>query len=138
MAQYVSAKHLPAFGGLLSLRSRRAGARRYVDLHIQFRSGTSLERAHELAHEMRDAIETALPRTEVLIQKAMSELMQGRTNFVIAHRLSTIRDADEILVFDHGRIVERGSFADLLVAQGKFSNLVETQITLGATASAVA
>ena len=43
------------------------GARRYVDLHVQYRSGTSLERAHELAHEMRDAIEAALPRAEVLI-----------------------------------------------------------------------
>jgi len=76
--------------------------------------------------------------TEARISRALRALMVGRTSFVIAHRLSTIRDADEILVFDHGRIVERGSFADLLVAQGKFSNLVETQITLGATASAVA
>ncbi len=53
--------------GYHKLRSRRAGARRYVDLHVQFRSGTSLERAHELAHEIRDAIEAALPRSEALI-----------------------------------------------------------------------
>lgn len=48
-------------------------------------------------------------RTEVLIQKGMDELMKGRTSFVIAHRLSTIRDADNIIVMDHGDIVEVGS-----------------------------
>jgi cation diffusion facilitator family transporter len=53
--------------GYHKLRSRRAGARRYVDLHVQYRRGTSLERAHELAHQMRDAIEAVLPRAEVLI-----------------------------------------------------------------------
>jgi cation diffusion facilitator family transporter len=53
--------------GYHKLRSRRAGARRYVDLHVQYRSGTSLERAHSLAHRIRDAIEAALPGTEVLI-----------------------------------------------------------------------
>src|SRR4029453_19251847 len=47
-------------------------------------------------------------RTEVLIQKAMADLMKGRTTFVIAHRLSTIRNADLILMIEHGRIVERG------------------------------
>ncbi len=53
--------------GYHKLRSRRAGALRYIDLHVQYRSGTSLERAHALAHQMRDAIEAALPRAEVLI-----------------------------------------------------------------------
>ncbi len=53
--------------GYHKLRARRAGARRYVDLHVQFRSGTSLERAHELAHLMRDEIESSLPRAEALI-----------------------------------------------------------------------
>ena len=53
--------------GYHRLRARRAGARRYVDLHVQYRTGTSLERAHALAHIMRDSIETALPRAEVLI-----------------------------------------------------------------------
>jgi ATP-binding cassette subfamily B protein len=52
---------------------------------------------------------------------------------VIAHRLSTIRDADEILVFDNGRIVERGTFEQLLARQGCFAELVETQIMVGAT-----
>ncbi len=49
------------------LRARRAGSRRYIDLHVQYRSGTSLERAHELAHAMRDAIEASVPGAEVLI-----------------------------------------------------------------------
>jgi cation diffusion facilitator family transporter len=53
--------------GYHKLRSRRAGALRYVDLHVQYRSGTSLERAHSLAHRMRDAIEQTLPGAEVLI-----------------------------------------------------------------------
>lgn len=53
--------------GYHKLRARKAGSRRHVDLHVQYRSGTSLERAHELAHRMRDAIEAELPRAEVLI-----------------------------------------------------------------------
>ena len=53
--------------GYHKLRARRAGSRRYVDLHVQFRSGTSLERAHESAHQMRDAIVAELPTAEVLI-----------------------------------------------------------------------
>jgi glucan exporter ATP-binding protein len=72
--------------------------------------------------------------TEARVSRALRALMVGRTSFIIAHRLSTIRDADEILVFDHGRIVERGSFSDLLAAQGNFTNLVETQIMAGAIA----
>jgi len=53
--------------GYHKLRARKAGRRRHVDLHVQYRSGTSLERAHELAHRMRDAIEAELPSAEVLI-----------------------------------------------------------------------
>ncbi|MDE8348252.1 MAG: glucan ABC transporter ATP-binding protein/ permease [Acidocella sp.] len=66
--------------------------------------------------------------TESKVGLALRSLMVGRTSFVIAHRLSTIRDADEILVFDDGKIVERGGFAQLLLAKGKFAYLVETQI----------
>ncbi|HVO55531.1 MAG TPA: cation diffusion facilitator family transporter [Solirubrobacterales bacterium] len=53
--------------GYHKLRARRAGSRRHIDLHVQYRSGTSLERAHELAHLMRDAIEAEIPQSEVLI-----------------------------------------------------------------------
>jgi ABC-type multidrug transport system fused ATPase/permease subunit len=56
--------------------------------------------------------------TEVLIQRALEQVMQGRTTFVIAHRLSTIRHADQIIVLDHGRVVERGTHAELLDPQG--------------------
>jgi len=72
--------------------------------------------------------------TEAKVSRALRALMVGRTSFVIAHRLSTIRDADEILVFDDGHIVERGNFQDLLAAQGNFAALVETQIMVGAAA----
>ena len=54
--------------------------------------------------------------------------MAGRTTFIIAHRLSTVRDADEILVFDGGRIVEHGSFDSLLHQNGRFAELVQTQL----------
>lgn len=66
-------------------------------------------------------------RTEVLIQRAMSELRQGRTSFVIAHRLSTIRDADTILVMNEGRIVEQGSHDELLDRQGFYYDLYQSQ-----------
>lgn len=72
--------------------------------------------------------------TEAKVAKALRALMAGRTTFIIAHRLSTVRDADEILVFDLGRIVERGSFAELLAMNGRFAELVKTQLT-GTTTS---
>ena len=66
-------------------------------------------------------------RTEKAIQTAMQRVMQNRTSIVIAHRLSTIRDADLIVVMDHGRIVEKGSHQELLAAKGKYYELVMTQ-----------
>jgi ABC-type multidrug transport system fused ATPase/permease subunit len=54
--------------------------------------------------------------------------MEGRTTFIIAHRLSTVRDADEILVFDGGEIVERGRFDTLVARGGRFAQLVATQL----------
>jgi ATP-binding cassette subfamily B protein len=66
-------------------------------------------------------------RTEVLIQRAMSKLMTGRTTFVIAHRLSTIRDADTILVMDRGQIVEQGTHEELLAARGFYLELYNSQ-----------
>jgi len=66
-------------------------------------------------------------RTEVLIQQAMRELMRGRTTFVIAHRLSTIRNADVILMLEHGKIVERGTHRELLAANGHYAALYQSQ-----------
>jgi ATP-binding cassette subfamily B protein len=65
--------------------------------------------------------------TEARIQKALKVLMRGRTTFVIAHRLSTIRDADQVVVLEHGRIAEQGRYADLIDQGGVFSGLVATQ-----------
>jgi ATP-binding cassette subfamily B protein len=67
--------------------------------------------------------------TEARVTRAMQNLMRGRTTFVIAHRLSTVKDADEILVFDQGRIVERGGFEALVASRGRFSELVAAQMT---------
>ena len=71
-------------------------------------------------------------RTEVLVQKGMAALRAGRTSFVIAHRLSTIRDADLILVMEHGDIVEQGTHAQLLESGGAYVRLYESQFASAA------
>jgi cation diffusion facilitator family transporter len=63
----IAAERPREMAGYHKLRGRRAGARRHVDMHVQFRSGTSLEAAHDRAHALRDAIEAAIPNAEVLI-----------------------------------------------------------------------
>jgi ATP-binding cassette subfamily B multidrug efflux pump len=68
-------------------------------------------------------------RTEILIQRAMMDLMKGRTSFVIAHRLSTIRDADLILVMDNGSIIETGTHKELLAMNGFYADLYNSQFT---------
>jgi ATP-binding cassette subfamily B protein len=65
--------------------------------------------------------------TEAKVQAALDEVMKNRTTFVIAHRLSTIRNATRILVFDGGRIVESGTFDELIEAGGRFSKLAKAQ-----------
>ena len=74
--------------------------------------------------------------TEARVQKALAALMAGRTTFIIAHRLSTVRDADEILVFEGGRIAERGTFDALVRQDGRFAELVKTQLTASAPLAA--
>jgi ATP-binding cassette subfamily B protein len=66
-------------------------------------------------------------RTERLLQRAMASLREGRTSFVIAHRLSTIRDADLILVMEHGAIVEQGTHDELIAAGGAYHRLYQSQ-----------
>ena len=74
-------------------------------------------------------------RTELLVQQAMNALREGRTSFIIAHRLSTIRDADTILVMEHGDIVEQGNHDELIAADGAYARLHATQYANGATES---
>ncbi|MFG1346186.1 glucan ABC transporter ATP-binding protein/ permease [Xanthobacter autotrophicus DSM 431] len=69
--------------------------------------------------------------TEVKVQAALDEVMKGRTTFVIAHRLATVRNADRILVFEHGRVVEAGSFDELVRLGGRFAGLARAQFMAG-------
>ena len=87
------------------------------------------EQAILILDEATSSVDT---RTEVLIQRAMHSLRQGRTSFVIAHRLSTIRDADLILVMESGRIVEQGSHQELLDAEGAYARLYQAQFAKAA------
>jgi len=66
--------------------------------------------------------------SERLVQSALDTLMEGRTSMIIAHRLSTVRDADRILVLQHGKIVENGSHDELMVNNGTYKLLAETQL----------
>lgn len=70
-------------------------------------------------------------RTEVLIQRAMNKLLAGRTSFVVAHRLSTIRDADRIIVMNHGSIVETGNHDSLMARNGFYADLYNSQFSQG-------
>ena len=74
-------------------------------------------------------------RTELLIQEALGELLQGRTSFVIAHRLSTVRRADVIYVIDAGRVAERGTHDELIVANGTYARIYRSQFEHADTAA---
>ena len=97
-----------------------AGERQLVTIARAFLSDPSLL----ILDEATSSVDT---RTEVLVQKAMAALRSDRTSFIIAHRLSTVRDADLILVMEHGAIVEQGTHAQLLAAGGAYSRLYAAQ-----------
>ena len=99
-----------------------AGERQLITIARAFLAAPSLL----ILDEATSSVDT---RTELLVQHAMSALRSDRTSFVIAHRLSTIRDADLILVMEEGRIVERGSHAELLAAGGAFAKLYAAQFS---------
>ncbi len=89
----IAAARTTEVAGYHKLRARRAGARRYIDMHVQYRSGTSLERAHELAHRMRDEIEAEIPRAEVLDPRRAGNLLPGtgRRQRPVPRRLGRVR-----------------------------------------------
>ena len=66
-------------------------------------------------------------RTEALIQNAMNDIQKGRTSFVVAHRLSTIRDANQIIVMNHGQIIETGNHESLMAQNGFYADLYNSQ-----------
>ncbi|MGM7680419.1 ABC transporter ATP-binding protein [Microbacterium sp. A94] len=103
-----------------------AGERQLVTIARAFVAKPSIL----ILDEATSAVDT---RTELLLQHAMAALRQGRTSFVIAHRLSTIRDADLILVMEHGDIVEKGTHDELIAAQGAYWRLYQSQFEQAAT-----
>jgi ATP-binding cassette subfamily B protein len=99
-----------------------AGERQLITIARAFVSQPSIL----ILDEATSSVDT---RTEKLLQHAMASLRSGRTSFVIAHRLSTIRDADLILVMEHGAIVEQGTHEELLAAGGAYAELYQSQFT---------
>jgi ABC-type multidrug transport system fused ATPase/permease subunit len=78
-----------------------------------------------------EATSSVDPRTEALLQQALQRLLAGRTSLVIAHRLSTIEAADQVLLLEHGRVIERGRHPELLAQRGAYFHLYQQQFGEG-------
>ena len=91
---------------------------------VSFARALAFDPAILILDEATSNIDT---ETEEIIQHAMNVLKKGRTTFIIAHRLSTIQHANQILVLDQGKIIERGTHDDLLTSQGAYSEMYEMQ-----------
>jgi ABC-type multidrug transport system fused ATPase/permease subunit len=127
--------------------TRRAQALEFIEQKFEGFDGSVGERGRSLSGGERQRLSIARARlkdppilildeatsaldadTEAKVMTALDEVMKDRTTFVIAHRLSTVRKASHILVFDMGRIVEAGSFDELMMAGGRFARLAQTQL----------
>ena len=115
---------------LIETSNVSAGQRQLITIARAFLADPALL----ILDEATSSVDT---RTELLVQHATAALRTNRTSFVVAHRLSTIRDADLILVMDHGRIVEQGDHHELLACQGAYYELYNTQFTKPASDEAV-
>ena len=91
---------------------------------ISFARALAFDPAILILDEATSSIDT---ETEMIIQEAMDVLKKGRTTFIIAHRLSTIKNADQILVLDHGEIVERGNHDELMSLKGRYYQMYQLQ-----------
>ena len=78
-----------------------------------------------------EATSSIATRTEIKVQKAFAQMMEGRTSFIVAHRLSTIREADVILVMRDGKIVEKGKHEELLGMHGFYADIYNAQFARG-------
>jgi ABC-type multidrug transport system fused ATPase/permease subunit len=74
-----------------------------------------------------DATSAVDMKTELHIQQALEEVMKGRTTFIIAHRISSVKHADELIVFEHGKIVQRGTHEELIKEEGLYKRIFEIQ-----------
>ena len=108
-------------------RNDRSGAIKYVVFHCKLLINARIVVGDSRILILDEATISVDTRTEAEIREALLRLMAGRTSFVIAYPLSTIREADELLIIDDGRIVERGDHEELLALKGFYHNLYMSQ-----------
>ncbi|CAN5513561.1 ABC transporter ATP-binding protein [soil metagenome] len=131
-----ASKEIGSYGAIMSLPNGFANevGERGANMSLGQRQLICFTRAYLadprifMLDEATSAVDTA---TELIVQESLEKLLAGRTTFVVAHRLSTIMRADQILVIDHGRIIERGTHRDLMSAGGRYAHLYQQFILQG-------